>query len=125
MQIDRIGRDKSYEMVTPYGLKVWDKVSVSGTISTGEDIQQAYKELNKVLEEAHNQTLIDINEMRGVQIREVEPSTTQDKIEKSMIEEMEDCSSYPEIQSFRFTVKNDAEKAVYERKLEELSPKNQ
>jgi hypothetical protein len=42
-----------------------------------------------------------------------------------MIEEMEDCGTYADIQSFRFTVKNDAEKAVYERKLTELSPKNQ
>lgn len=46
-----------------------------------------------------------------------------DKIQKTMIEEMEACSSYPEIQSFRFTIKDADEQAVYDRKLNELSPK--
>jgi len=63
-------------------------------------------------------------EMKGTHVRNVveEP---QDKIERTMIEEMEACSSYPEIQSFRFTIKDADEQAVYDRKLNELSPKNQ
>ncbi len=64
------------------------------------------------------------DEMKGTHVRNVveEP---QDKIERTMIEEMEACSSYPEIQSFRFTIKDADEQAVYDRKLNELSPKNQ
>lgn len=42
---------------------------------------------------------------------------------KPVIEQMESCTTYADIQSFRFTVKNEEEKAVYERKLTELSPK--
>lgn len=43
---------------------------------------------------------------------------------KSLTEEMEGCATYAEIQSYRLTVKTEEEKAVYERKLTELSPKN-
>ncbi len=43
---------------------------------------------------------------------------------KSMIEEMEACTTLTEIQSFRFTIKNADEQAVYETKLTELTPKN-
>lgn len=48
-----------------------------------------------------------------------------DKPGKSMIEEMEACATPEEILSFRFTIKNNEEQAVYERKLSELSSKNQ
>ena len=42
-----------------------------------------------------------------------------------LIEELEACTTYADIQSYRFTVKNADEQATYIRKLEELSPKNQ
>lgn len=48
-----------------------------------------------------------------------------DKPVKSMIEEMEACATPEEILSFRFTIKNNEEQAVYDRKVSELSFKNQ
>lgn len=101
MQIDRIGRDKSYEMVTPYGLKVWDKVSVSGAIAPGEDIQQAYKELDKILEEAHQQTLSGEYEMKGTKVRDVvEPI---DKIQ-SWKQVISMCTSITALERFKVRV---------------------
>ena len=96
MQIDRIGRDKSYEMVTPYGLKVWDKVSVSGTISPSEDIQQAYKELDKILEEAHQATLSGEDEMKGTKVRDIAPEPKID-ILQGALDEIEKCTNMDEL----------------------------
>jgi hypothetical protein len=37
---------------------------------------------------------------------------------------MRACATYADIQSYRFTIKNADEQAVYETKLNELTPKN-
>lgn len=88
MQIDRIGRDKSYEMLGPYGLKVWDKVSVSGTISEGEDIQQAYQQLDKILEAAHKPVVEELGAYRGTKTRILEqPADTSQDDEFNLIKQ--------------------------------------
>lgn len=56
-------------MLGPFGLKVWDKVSVSGTISEGEDIQNAYQQLDKILESAHQPAIAALDEYRGIKTR--------------------------------------------------------
>lgn len=121
MQIDRIGRDKSYEMVTPYGLKVWDKVSVSGTISPGEDIQQAYKELDRILEEAHQQALSGEEEMKGTHVRNV-VEEQQDKIQ-SWITVINLCTSETALKRFETRVQeidNQELTEAYNNKLQSL-----
>lgn len=121
MIIDRIGTDKSYEMVGPYGLKIWDKKSISGTISPGEDIQQAYKELDNILEAAHAETLTQLESYRGSSVRTVEQEP-EDKIQswKTVISM---CPSISSLERFKATVERIGNKELtqaYNDKLKTL-----
>lgn len=116
----------SYQRVYPLGSYSTERIGLEATLDEGENPQTALEHLKTMVEELHQETLksLSTDDFRGTHVRNVveEP---QDKIERTMIEEMEACSSYPEIQSFRFTIKDADEQAVYDRKLNELSPKNQ
>lgn len=95
MVIDRIGRDKSYEMLSGYGLKVWDKISVSGTISEGEDIHQAYRELDKIIEVTHDETLTQIDLYRGTHTRTIPEQEQQNPIDltiQGIIQDINACT---------------------------------
>ena len=107
-------------MVNGYGLKSWDKLSAEMTIEHGENPKDGYKAMDDLIEEVHRksyQTLSFVADNVPV------PELQIGKEQRSMIEEMEVCTTFDEINSFRFTVKNEEEKAVYEKKLTELSPK--
>lgn len=123
MTITNIGTDKSYEMVGPYGLKIWDKKSVSGTVTPGEDIQQAYKELDKVLEVAHQATLSEMEEMRGTKVVDVvEP---QDKIQ-AFKETLDMCTNLTMLLRFKAQVGRIGDEGLtqfYETKLQSLKNK--
>ncbi len=116
----------SYQRVYPLGSYSTERIGLEATLDEGENPETALSHLKILVEELHQETLKSLpkDDFRGTHVRNVveEP---QDKIERTMIEEMEACSSYPEIQSFRFTIKNADEQAVYDRKTNELSPKNQ
>lgn len=116
----------SYQRVYPLGSYSTERIGLEATLDEGENPETALSHLKILVEELHQETLKSLpkDDFRGTHVRNVveEP---QDKIERTMIEEMEACSSYPEIQSFRFTIKDADEQAVYDRKLNELSPKNQ
>jgi hypothetical protein len=116
----------SYQRVYPLGSYSTERIGLEATLDEGENPETALSHLKILVEELHQETLksLSTDDFRGTHVRNVveEP---QDKIERTMIEEMEACSSYPEIQSFRFTIKDADEQAVYDRKLNELSPKNQ
>jgi hypothetical protein len=116
----------SYQRVYPLGSYSTERIGLEATLDEGENPETALSHLKILVEELHQETLksLPTDDFRGTHVRNVveEP---QDKIERTMIEEMEACSSYPEIQSFRFTIKDADEQAVYDRKLNELSPKNQ
>jgi len=116
----------TYQRVFPLGSYSTERIGLEATLDEGENPGTALSRLKIMVEELHQETLksLPTDDFRGTHVRNVveEP---QDKIERTMIEEMEACSSYPEIQSFRFTIKDADEQAVYDRKLNELSPKNQ
>lgn len=114
MRIDRISRSKSYEMVTPFGLKIWDKLGVEAQLAENEDPKEGYETLGRLIDETHKESLKGWEEV---------PIQQERKSEKSMIEEMEACTTYADIQSFRFTIKNADEQAAYETKLNQLTPK--
>lgn len=121
MELKKIFRSKSFEMLNGYGLKYWEKYGIEGELADKEDPLNAYVELGKIIDEAHKESNPEISFVAGnVPV----PVVHVDKPIMSLIEELEASSTYADIQSFRFTVKNEEEKAVYERKLNELSPKN-
>ena len=121
MVLTKISRSKSYEMMNGFGLKQWDKYGIEADLGENEDPKDCYKQLGQLIDETHRENNPEISFVAG---NAPVPIIHVDKPEKPLIEELEACTTYADIQSFRFTVKNDAEKAVYERKLEELSPKN-
>lgn len=117
MKIDRI----SYQRVFAIGNYVTERIGLEASIDENDNPEVELSHLKQMVNELHSATIATLEENRGTQIRDVvEPI---DKIQKTMIEEMEACSSYPEIQSFRFTIKDADEQAVYDRKINELSPK--
>ena len=116
----------SYQRVYPLGSYSTERIGLEATLDEGENPETALSHLKILVEELHQETLksLPTDDFRGTHVRNVVEEPV-DKIERTMIEEMEACSSYPEIQSFRFTIKDADEQAVYDRKLNELSPKNQ
>lgn len=121
MELIKISRSKSFEMVNGFGLKIWDKLSAEMSIAVGEDPKLGYKAMDDLIEEVHRESY---KELSLVADNTPVPVVDLDNPTKTMIEEMEACNNYADIQSFRFTVKNDEEQAVYEQKFNELSPKN-
>ena len=110
-------------MVNGFGLKSWDKFGIEGDLSENENPLEAYKELGKIIDETFKESYPNAIPQALSEPPEKQVDKPTDKI-KPLIEELEECTTYADIQSFRFTVKNEEEKTVYERKLTELSPKN-
>ena len=116
----------SYQRVYPLGSYSTERIGLEATLDEGENPETALSHLKILVEELHQETLksLSTDDFRGTHVRDIVEEPV-DGVKKTMIEEMEACSSYPEIQSFRFTIKNADEQAVYDRKTNELSPKNQ
>jgi len=98
------------------GMPTW--VSVGASLLPDDNVLEGLKSLQQDITDYHQTASKEYSQSKWKVKSEPEYGTT-----KSMIEEMEACSTFDEINSFRFTVKNEEEKAVYERKLTELSPK--
>lgn len=113
MQIDRI---KISQEINFNGLPTW--ISVGGTLLPEENVLEGLRTLQKSITDYHNEEAKAYSQSRWKVKAEPDYTST-----KSLTEEMEACTTYVDIQSFRFTVKNEEEKAVYERKLSELTIK--
>ena len=59
MELKKISRSKSFEMVNGYGLKSWDKFGLEADITTGEDPIQLYKELDAIIEQSFKESYPD------------------------------------------------------------------
>ena len=99
-----------------------ESIGVEMELNEGDNPVEALDACSQLVNEYHQKTIADLEEYRGV-ITKTIPDVQDIKIEKTIIQEMEECSTYAEIQSFRFTVKGEEEKVIYERKLSELSTK--
>ena len=108
MELIKISRSKSFEMVNGFGLKIWDKLSAEMSIAVGEDPKAGYQSMDNLIEEVHKESY---KELSLVADNTPVPVVGLDKPTTTMIEEMEAYDNYADIQSFRFTVKNDEEQA--------------
>ena len=52
MELKKISRSKSFEMVNGYGLKSWEKFQLEGDLAEQENPLEAYVELGKIIDEA-------------------------------------------------------------------------
>lgn len=53
MELIKISRSKSFEMVNGFGLKMWDKLGAEMSIVPGDDPKEAYKVMDELIEEVH------------------------------------------------------------------------
>lgn len=113
MTIDRI---KISQEINFNGLPTW--VGIEASLSPDENEIEGLRKLQKSITDYQTEEAKAYGQSKWAK---AEPEY--DGPAKSLTEEMEACTTYADIQSFRFTVKNEDEKAVYERKLTELSPK--
>lgn len=113
MIIDRI---KISQEINFNGMPTW--IGIEGTLLPGEDEKDGLRQIQKSITEYQQEEAKAYSQSKWA-IK----STPEYGPSKSLTEEMEACTTYADINSFRFAVKNTEEKAVYEIKLTELSPK--
>lgn len=75
MELKKISRSKSFEMVNGYGLKSWDKFGLEADITTGEDPIQLYKELDAIIEQSFKESYPDNPNQERVKQVEAKPVT--------------------------------------------------
>lgn len=119
MQLTKISRSKSFEMVNGYGLKSWDKYGIEGELGENEDPIQAYRELDAIIDQSHkenSQTLSFVAD--NVPVPEVQVEKEQPK---SLVEQIESCTELKVLESYRLIAKTNPEcQEAYDKKLKEL-----
>ena len=73
MNIDRISRSKSFEMVNGFGLKHWDKLSIEMAITPGEDPKEGYKLMDDLINEVHKESYSQFDELPVIQVERTKP----------------------------------------------------
>lgn len=107
MTIDRI---KISQEINFNGLPTW--IGIEASLLPDEDEKKGLRKLQK--------SITDYQTEEAKAYGQSKWAKTESEPVKSVIEQMESCTTYADIQSFRFTVKNDEEKGVYERKINEF-----
>jgi hypothetical protein len=97
MQLTKISRSKSFEMINEFGLKAWDKFGLEGDLGDKEDPLQAYSELGKVIDESFKVSYPENpNQERVRQADKPEPS----KEIQSILSEVEKCLTPDELSGY-------------------------
>jgi hypothetical protein len=115
MTIKPIEYSKTFEVRDPFkGVSYWEKMTIGGDISETDNIQDCLQQLKDEVETFHKKSLQPLSLVAD---NTPVPEVQVDKVQKTMIEEMEACQTYNEIHSFRYTVKNLIEQDVYNRMI--------
>lgn len=119
MELTKISRSKSFEMVNGYGLKSWDKFGVEGDLGENESPLEAYNELGKIIDQAHKDSypalsfVADNPTVPEVQVEKEQP--------KSLVEQIKSCTELKVLESYRLIAKvNPETQQAYDNKLKEL-----
>ena len=108
MELKKISRSKSFEMVNGYGLKHWDKFGLEGELAENENPIQAYKELDAMIMQAHKESypalsvVADNVPVPEVQVKEPETKLTKEERQKA---EIASCTDKTVLASYRLIVK--------------------
>jgi len=100
MQIDRI---KISQEINFNGMPTW--IGIEAALLPDEDEKDGLRAIQKIITEYHQEETKAYSQSNWAKKDTSKPIL-------SLIEELEACTTYADIQSFRFTVKNDAEKVV-------------
>jgi len=116
MQLTKISRSKSFEMVNGYGLKSWQKFSLEGDLAEQENPLEAYTELGKIIDEAFKEANPTITEPpKEIQVKkETNPLN-------NMITAITTCTTIDTLKTFEKLAKSKPEfQTAYDNRLKEL-----
>ena len=121
MQLTKIGRSKSFEMATEFGLKMWDRVSVEMDIAPGENPKDGYAMMDDLIEEVHKGTVHKISFQDDAELPEKQ-------VEKqplnSMIEAITTCTEVGTLITFETLAKSKPEfQKAYDDTMKKLNQK--
>ena len=92
-----------YRRLFPTGNFTNEAIELTGSLSDNEDVMQAYTELHKMAQELHFSKNAELYEMRGEQVRNVEPEQPMDKI-KGWIQVINLCTNKTALERFKTRV---------------------
>jgi len=122
MQLTKISRSKSFEMVNGYGLKFWDKLGIEADLGENEDPKDCYKQLGQLIDETHRENNPEISFVAGnAPIPELQVGNQKLSPVESMIESINSCTEPKVLESYRLIAKSNHDlQQAYDKKLEEL-----
>lgn len=117
MQLTKISRSKSFEMVNGYGLKSWEKFAIEGELADKEDPLNAYVELGKVIDEAFKEAHPKaIEPPKEIQVKKETNPTN------NMITAITTCTTPETLKTFEKLAKSKSEfQTAYDNRLKELT----
>ncbi|MFZ1749178.1 MAG: hypothetical protein WAU01_03265, partial [Saprospiraceae bacterium] len=121
MELKKISRSKSFEMVNGYGLKSWTKFAIEGDLAEQESPLEAYSELGKIIDEAFKQEYPKSVEPP----KEIQVDKPTDKIQ-GWIQVIELTTNVPALERFKPQVDKEHNQKLYEaynKQLEKLTNK--
>jgi hypothetical protein len=117
MQLTKISRSKSFEMVNGFGLKSWEKFAIEGELADKEDPLNAYVELGKVIDEAFKEAHPKaIEQPKEIQVKQkVAPLD-------NMVTAITTCTTIDTLKTFEKLAKSKPEfQEAYDNRLKELT----
>lgn len=119
MELKKIFRSKSFEMLNGYGLKYWDKLGIEADLGVNENPKECYKQLGQLIDETHKEQTQTISFVAdNVPVPEVQVEKEQPK---SLVEQIESCIELKVLESYRLIAKTKPEcQEAYDKKLKEL-----
>lgn len=107
MELKKISRSKSFEMVNGYGLKSWTKFAIEGDLSEQESPLDAYSELGKIIDEAFKQEYPkSVEPPKEIQVKEPEPKLSKEEMQKKCLTDTTALDGPDGLKSFALLVKN-------------------
>lgn len=122
MQLTKISRSKSFEMVNEFGLKYWDKIGIEADLGENEDPKECYQLLGQLIDETHKEKTSEISFVAGnppvsvVQVERLKMSP-----EEELIQNINSCTTLDGehgLLSYRIPASlNPATKSAYDLKV--------
>ena len=116
MELKKISRSKSFEMVNGFGLKSWEKFQLEGDLAEQENPLEAYVELGKIIDEA----------FKEAHPKSVEPMPQEIQVDKptpkdNMITAITTCTEVATLETFRKLAASKPEfQTAFDNRLKEL-----
>jgi len=116
MNLTKISRSKSFEMVNGYGLKSWEKFAIEGDLAEQESPLEAYTELGKIIDEAFKEAHPKaIEQPKEIQV-DKKPTPV-----SNMITAITTCTTIDTLKTFEKLAKSKPEfQTAYDNRLKEL-----